>query len=134
MKISIVIPNFNGEQLLRKNLPAVLRAVGVDEIIIVDDNSTDGSVEFIKLLLNKPIIKLVENDKNLGFSSAVNRGVGKVSGEIVVLLNTIVSPEPDFLKPLIPHFQDSQVFAVGCLDKSIEDGETILRGRGVGWG
>ena len=48
-KVSVVITNWNGEKLLKKNLPKVLKAVpkGV-EIIVVDDGSTDGSVEYLK--------------------------------------------------------------------------------------
>ena len=41
-------------------------------------------------------------------------------------------PEKDFLKPLMEHFNDESVFAVGCMDKSIENGKTVLRGRGIG--
>ena len=48
------------------------------------------------------------------------------------MLNTDVSPQEDFLKPLIEHFNDESVFAVGCMDKSIENGKTVLRGRGLG--
>ena len=137
MKISIVIPNFNGKKLLRRNLPAVLKAEGVEEVIIADDGSSDESVEEVKSLKLKAKnynikLKIIENKKNLGFSSTVNRGVKEAVGEMVVLLNTDVSPEENFLNPLISHFQNPQVFAVGCLDKSIENGETILRGRGVG--
>ncbi|PIP53379.1 glycosyl transferase, partial [Candidatus Beckwithbacteria bacterium CG23_combo_of_CG06-09_8_20_14_all_34_8] len=45
MKISIVIPNYNGQKLLEENLPEVLKAINKeDEIIVVDDASTDGSV------------------------------------------------------------------------------------------
>lgn len=142
MKVSIVIPNYNSGEILLKNLPAVLKT-GADEIVIVDDGSTDGSLEQIKnekrrdrafgerSLLSLREIKILENEKNLGFSSTVNRGVKAASGEIVVLLNTDVSPEPDFLDPLVRHFADPKVFAVGCLDKSIENGKIVLRGRGL---
>lgn len=129
MKISIVIPNFNGLENLRSNLPAVL-AAGADEIIIVDDASTDGSVEFLKN--DFPQVKVIKNTKNMGFSSTVNKGVEEANGEIVVLLNTDVSPEQSFLEPLVSHFTDPEVFAVGCLDKSYdEDNKIVLRGRGL---
>lgn len=68
----------------------------------------------------------------MGFAATVNRGVKEAGGEIVVLLNTDVVPEKGFLNPLLSHFKDKKVFAVGCMDKSIEDGKTILRGRGIG--
>lgn len=127
--VSIVIPNYNGENLIKKNLPKVIEAVGNSEIIVVDDASTDRSVVEIKK--NKGV-KLLRNLKNLGFSSTVNKGVGAARGEIVILLNTDVYPDKNFLKPLIKHFRDPSVFAVGCLDKSIESGKVIERGRGVG--
>lgn len=147
MKISIIIPNYNGNELLKKNLPTVLNVKGMEEIIVVDDGSTDESVSYIKDQIHQLAekfesfnstqgknakLKIIENEKNLGFSSTVNRGVKEAKGEIIVLLNTDVSPEPDFLKPLLSRFSNPQIFAVGCLDKSIESGKTILRGRGVG--
>ena len=48
MKVSIVIPNWNGAEKLRKNLPAVLAVKGVDEIIVADDGSTDKSIEILE--------------------------------------------------------------------------------------
>lgn len=126
----MVIPNYNGQDLIKKNLPKVLGAVGDAEVIVVDDASTDGSVEVLGGFRSR--IEVLRDEKNLGFSSTVNRGVDQAKGEIVVLLNTDVVPEKDFLKPLLPHFKDSLVFGVGCLDKSIENGKIVLRGRGIG--
>ncbi|MBI5465532.1 glycosyltransferase family 2 protein [Candidatus Gottesmanbacteria bacterium] len=139
MRVSIVVPNYNSGEALLKNLPEVLKT-GADEVIVVDDDSTDNSVESIKYYVlsikygNKHI-KILENKKNLGFSSTVNRGMEEAGGEIVVLLNTDVIPEKNFLDPLISHFSDPKVFAVGCLDKSLENGKIVLRGRGLAkWG
>lgn len=136
MRTSIVIPNYNGEELLRKNLPRVFEAAGYYrnkgwgdvEVIVVDDCSKDQSIEVLKNFN----VTLVKNSKNLGFSSTVNRGVEESKGEIVVLLNTDVVPEKDFLKPLIEHFSDESVFAVGCMDRSAEGKNILRRGRGVG--
>jgi len=116
MKFSIIIPNWNGQKLLEKNLPAVL-ATGADEFIVVDNGSTDGSVEMVKSLIrsqtsNVSSFKLIENQSNLGFVRAVNQGVKEAKNEIVVLLNNDVVPEKDFLKPLAKDFQDQKVFAV----------------------
>jgi GT2 family glycosyltransferase len=130
LSISVVIPNYNGQELLRKNLPKVFEAANNAEIIIVDDASTDKSLEILNCFKSK--IKIIRNEKNLGFSSSINRGVNEARGEIIVLLNTDVAPEKIFLKSLMPHFEDSDVFAVGCMDKSIENGKIVLRGRGVG--
>ena len=141
IKASIVIPNYNGGQLLRKNLPKVFEAAqyyikkenSKAEIIVVDDCSTDASTSVISNLKSQiSNLKFLRNDRNLGFASTVNRGVEETKGEVVVLLNTDVRPEIDFLIPLISHFKDQKLFAVGCMDKSIENGKVILRGRGVG--
>lgn len=130
MDVSIVIPNYNGKEILRENLPKIFDAVGDAEIIVVDDASTDGSLEVLGSF--KEEIKVIKNEKNLGFSLTVNRGVKQAKGEVIILLNTDVVPEKDFLNPLLYHFSDNNIFAVGCMDKSIENGKIILRGRGIG--
>jgi GT2 family glycosyltransferase len=144
MDISIIIPNYNGAEILKKNLPKVLNSVrdykeGKVEIIIPDDPSTDNSKEviekFIASIKEKHVTgKTISNStkKESGFSKNVNRGVALASGDILILLNSDVSPHKDFLKPLLKHFDDGIVFAVGCMDESIEEGKTILRGRGIG--
>lgn len=144
MNLSIIIPNYNGGEIMKKNLPFVYKAAknyrhGKVEIIIPDDPSTDDSEEVIKQFIDgieDPNItaKTVSNkNKNFaGFSRNVNRGVGLATGDILILLNTDVSPHKNFLEHLIPHFKDHQVFAVGCMDESIENGKRVLRGRGIG--
>lgn len=130
MNVSVVIPNYNGEEILRKNLPKVLEAVGDAEVIVVDDTSTDRSLEVLNSFEKN--IKVIKSNRNLGFSSTINKGVQEAKGDIVILLNTDVVPEKDFLKPLLRHFEDGKIFAVGCMDKSIEDDKVVLRGRGIG--
>jgi len=112
MKFSIIIPNWNGEKLLKENLPAVL-STSADEVIIVDNGSTDGSLQFLKKLKNKSsMVRIIELEKNYGFGYACNLGVKKAVGEVIVLLNNDVVPEKDFLKPLKEDFKDPRVFAV----------------------
>lgn len=112
MKTSVVIPNWNGKELLRKNLPAVLEG-GFDEIIVVDDGSTDDSVEYLKSLQTTDYrLRLIFNKGNLGFGKSVNRGVEATSADIVFLLNTDVRPEGDVVSPVLRHFKDPKVFGV----------------------
>ena len=144
MKISIVIPNYNGAALIKGNLPRIVKSIRsanshlVQEIIIVDDGSIDSSIEAInsaiKQFNNIVTISLIQNNKNYGFSTTVNNGVKHASGDLVMLLNTDVYFDENPLPFIIPHFQnDPKLFAVGMLDKSIENGNTIERGRGIGW-
>lgn len=143
MTISIVIPNYNNARLLERNLPILLQAIKEQkehiEIIVSDDASSDDSVTvvekfFTSLTQKNRTGKLVtsKSRKDGGFSKNVNRGVKAATGKILVLLNTDVKPHKGFLSPLLTHFSDEKVFAVGCMDESIEDGKTILRGRGIG--
>lgn len=127
-KISVVIPNFNGAKILTKNLPEVLKIFPKSEILIVDDASTDDSVDLVQNKFKK--IKLIKNKKNLGFSRSVNRGVDESSSKYVVLLNSDVSPKKIDLKILMKHFSNPSTFAVGFLDISYEEGKRVKRGRG----
>ena len=109
MNISIIIPNYNGEKILPKNLPHILVAVkeykkGKVEIIIPNDPSTDKSKEviasFIRSLQGTGIVgKTIDNSKKdeSGFSKNVNRGVALATGDILVLLNSDVRPHKIFL-------------------------------------
>lgn len=108
MKFSVVIPNWNGLDLLKKNFKKVL-AVGVNEVIVSDDDSKDGSLEYLKE--KYPRIKVISH-RRLGFAGNVNRGIGTTKNEIVILLNLDVVPHKDLLKPLKEDFQDPTVFAV----------------------
>ncbi len=112
MKISIVIPNWNSEDKLKKNLPEVLKVDGVDEVIVVDDASSDNSAAVIESFF--PQVKLVKNNKNLGFSPTVNLGVRESKGDLIFLLNNDAVPESDSLEKTLHHFEDPKVFSVGC--------------------
>jgi len=129
LSVSIVIPNWNGVYLMEKHLQKAIDASDGAQIVVADDCSTDGSVDYLKK--NFPNVVVVTNRKQSGFAVNVNSGVVHATGDIVVLLNTDVEPEKGYLDPLIKHFSDKEVFAVGCLEKSWEQGKTVLRGRGI---
>jgi GT2 family glycosyltransferase len=129
MRVSIVIPNWNGVYLMKKHLGNVVRSSPGAEVIVSDDMSTDGSVEYLQK--NFPTVTVVVRHKREGFAANVNAGVSRATGDIIVLLNTDVEPESGYLDPLLAHFVDPEVFAVGCLEKSLESGKTVLRGRGI---
>lgn len=109
MTTSVVIPVYNGVKYLKDNLPSVTK-LGVDEIILVDDASTDGSAEFIAK--NYPKIKLISHPNNLRFPISVNDGFANAMGDIVFLLNQDLKPNKDLLKNTLLHFKDPKVGAV----------------------
>lgn len=121
MKVSIIVPNWNGINLLKKNIPALLSAAkfaknNVLEIIIIDDCSTDNSVKYIKDTFRSQV-RLIKHKKNMGFAAAVNTGARHAKGELLCLLNTDVVPSETFLVNVIPHFIDPKIFAVVLHEK-----------------
>lgn len=112
MDVSIVIPNWNGVKKLKQNLPSVVKTRGVLEIVVVDDGSTDGSVEFIKK--EYPNIKLIEKKENSGFSSTVNLGVKNSEGAFIFLLNSDAAPSVNCVEMAMDHFRENDIFSVGC--------------------
>ena len=114
MKISIIIPSYNTEWLLEKNIPYILAAQknkknSILEIIVVDDASPDGSVNLLKE--KYPDVKVIKHRVNRGFSASVNTGARTSKGNLLVLLNTDVIPEENFLVSVIPLFKDNDLFA-----------------------
>ncbi len=112
---TIVIPNWNGRDLLEKYLPGVIQAASFsprNEIIVVDDASTDGSTAFLRERF--PNVRLIAHQRNLGFGAGCNRGFREAKNDIVVLLNSDMRVAPDFIQPLLGAFTDETVFAVSC--------------------
>lgn len=113
--VSIVIPNWNGKDLLAKNLPAVITAGknlgnNLTEIIVVDDGSTDDSTDFVRT--HFPEVIVVGLPQNIGFHKATNTGFEVSEGDIVILLNSDIEPEPDAFVHLLPHFDNDTLFGV----------------------
>ena len=109
---SIVIPNWNGLDLLRANLPSVLEAaakVPGTEILVVDNASTDGSAEFLKA--EYPQVNVLQLSTNQGFAGACNLGARAIKNDIVVFLNNDMRVEDSFLPALLDEFTDPLLFA-----------------------
>jgi GT2 family glycosyltransferase/glycosyltransferase involved in cell wall biosynthesis len=112
---SIVIPNWNGRDLLEKYLPSVVAAAGRipgSEIIVVDNGSTDGSVALLQEQF--PQVRALALPENLGFGGGSNAGFEAAKHDVVVLLNSDMRVELDFLQPLLDGFTDERVFSVSC--------------------
>jgi GT2 family glycosyltransferase len=95
-RISVVIPNWNG----RRWLPECLRSLAaqtrpVDEVIVVDNGSYDGSLEYLRD--EHPGVRVLVQGHNTGFAYAANRGIEAASGELVALINTDVVLSPEWL-------------------------------------
>lgn len=115
--VSLVVPNYNGRDLLLANIPTLLAAAeaypGPAEVVVVDDGSADDSVEVLRREL--PEARVVVHSENRGFGPACKTGVEAAQHEVVVLLNSDVTVEEGFLAPLLAHFEDPDVFSVSPL-------------------
>lgn len=129
--ISVVLPNYNGRELLEQNLPSLLKALeGLEcEIIVVDDCSPDDSIDFIEA--NYPDIRLIRSETNSGFSVTCNKGIFAAEKELLCVANTDVTFTEDYFTSLLAEFDDPGLFAVkGDIinyEKSIDDAINIDR-------
>lgn len=83
---SVIIPNWNGKHLLKTCLSSLEQQTLKNfEVVVVDNGSEDGSVEYIKKFF--PKVKIIKLDKNYGFAKAVNIGIQNSHGKYIVLIN-----------------------------------------------
>lgn len=113
-QVSIVITNFNGRKHLEYNLSSLIKTLNSNgnnhEILVVDDGSTDGSVQFLRE--HYPQVRIIDLKKNQGYINACNRGFLEARSRLVYLMNNDIEVTGDFLTPLIKHFQYKDTFAV----------------------
>lgn len=90
-KLSVIIPVYNGEEYLRKCLDSVVnQSIGIDniEVIIVNDNSTDNSLNIINEYCDKyPSFKLISNNSQLGAGESRNKAIGEVSSDYLTFID-----------------------------------------------
>ena len=103
MKLSVIIVNYNVKYFLEVCLHSVSRALeGIpSEIIVVDNNSKDGSIELVTTKF--PSVVLIANKENSGFSRANNQGVTVAKGEYILFLNPDTVMPEDFARKMIAY-------------------------------
>lgn len=109
-KVTVIIPNYNGLKFMDPCFKALEAQSDKNfELLVVDNGSTDGSVEWLKEK-HIPTIFLKENT---GFSGAVNVGIRHATTPYVILLNNDTEPEPDYIRELVLAMDRSpRVFSV----------------------
>lgn len=113
-RIAVVILNYNGAEMLRRFLPNVLENSPEANVYVVDNGSTDNSVETMKREF--PQVPLILFDKNHGFAEGYNLAIGKVEEEYALLLNSDVKVSPRWLQPLID-YMDANADVAACQPK-----------------
>ena len=110
-KVSIIIVNYNGKELLQKCLDSLLK-VNYDnfEIILVDNNSTDGTVEFITK--NYPSLIIIKLDSNKGFAEPNNVAAKISKGKYLLFLNNDTVVTPNFISEMVKVMETDKKIAV----------------------
>jgi GT2 family glycosyltransferase len=131
-QISVVVTNWNGKEILEKSLPIILEnSKEAQEVIVVDDYSTDTSLAYLKQMQKKhKNLILVCQTENKGFANTSNLGVKVSKGEFVVLLNSDIHPHPNYIKSSMHHFSDPKVFGVGFAEIGNENYPRIYWSEG----
>ncbi len=110
-KVSIIIVNYNGKELLQKCLDSLLK-VNYDnfEIILVDNNSTDGTVEFITK--NYPSLVIIKLDSNKGFAEPNNVAAKISKGKYLLFLNNDTVVTPNFISEMVKVMEIDKKIAI----------------------
>jgi glycosyltransferase involved in cell wall biosynthesis len=103
MKLSVVMPIFNEERTLEEMVKRVRSVKLADEIVLVNDGSTDGSAGILDKLTKEPGVKAIHLEKNLGKGAAVRAGIQAALGDLILIQDADLEYDPrDYAKLLDP--------------------------------
>lgn len=119
-KVSVVILNWNGLEMLRRFLPGVVAHSVMEgvEVCVADNASTDASCAWVSE--HFPQVRLIVLDKNHGFAEGYNQALRQVEAEYVVLLNNDVEVTPHWLEPLVA-YMDAHPEVAACQPKLLSE-------------
>jgi GT2 family glycosyltransferase len=101
-KLAVVILNWNGKSWLEKFLPSVIKFSTQSDIYVIDNLSTDDSIDFLQT--NFPEVKVIKNDENYGFAGGYNEGLKKINNDFYCLLNSDVEVTENWIEPILDLF------------------------------
>jgi GT2 family glycosyltransferase len=108
--VAVVILNWNGKALLKRFLPSVIASAYPNLQLIVGDNaSTDGSIDYLKT--NFPMVNILENDQNYGYAGGYNHILSRVEADYFVLLNSDVEVPTNWIQPIIDKMESDDRIA-----------------------
>lgn len=122
--VAVIILNWNGENLLRRFLPDVIKSTdsNIADIIVADNGSTDNSVKVLRTEF--PEVKLIEFSENYGFAEGYNRAINATQYKYTVLLNSDVATTPKWINVLYDYMEaNPQVGACQPKIRSVEEPE-----------
>lgn len=119
--ISVAMATYNGEAYIVQQIESILRQTHpVDEIIIVDDGSTDRTVDYIRQL-NCPLIRLWQNETNLGYIENFYKALAQTTGAYIFLADQDDIWEPDKVEQVLSVLQGSEETMAVCTGFTLID-------------
>lgn len=127
--LSVIVPNFNHAQFLPRSLGAIVsQSAPPLEVLVMDDASTDNSVEVIEALAKEHHnIRLVRNEKNLGVMANVNRGISLAQGQYVLSSGADDEVAPGFFEKSLSLLAQHPEAALSCSVGDYREAQTGVR-------
>lgn len=110
MKIAVVILNWNGQKLLEKFLPNIVKYSAEASVFVADNASTDHSVSYV--LSHFPTVTIIQNEQNFGFAKGYNESLKELDYDIYALVNSDIEVTENWLSPIITTFQKEPTCAI----------------------
>lgn len=123
MKISLVMPNYNHAAYLAASIGGILaQSRPADEIIVIDDASTDDSLSILnELTAGNPSIRIVRNRERRGVVAALNSGLRMATGDLIAFLGADDVVFPDFLTTMEALLVENPTAAFSCARAVLQD-------------
>ena len=127
---AVVIPTWNGRHLLDACLIALAAQTCRDfETIVVDNGSADGTTAWLRE--RYPQVRVITNDRNLGFAAAVNQGIRASDGRYVVTLNNDTEPDPGWLAALVAAVETDSTVGMCASKMLFADRPQVINSTGI---
>lgn len=110
ISVAIALLNWNGKRLLKRFLPEVILNSSGAVIYLIDNHSTDDSVNYVKE--NHPSVKIIPLNDNYGYAGGYNKGLIQVKEDLICLLNNDVLVKQGWLPPILAHFENHPKTAI----------------------
>ncbi|MBW3619971.1 MAG: glycosyltransferase [Actinobacteria bacterium] len=127
-RVSVLVPAYNEESRIRETVLACLDLDYPDyEVVVVDDGSSDGTVDALKDLVTSGAVRLVCKLTNEGKAMALNDAIPCLTGELVLIVDADARPDRHALRYLVPHFASARVAAVTGNPRVVERGTLLAK-------
>ena len=111
--VSVLIPTFCEERVIGNTLEWATRIDYPDyEVVVVDDASTDGTIEAVRPFVERHRVRLIAKRRNEGKAMALNDAIPCVRGDIILIIDADAAPDPAILRWMVPHFRSARVAGV----------------------